>query len=190
MNVVPTGSLRWSLCEVHQPPGSAAAQQVVRVTRARAGSLWTRRCPLGGQSLWQAAGGRGRGSVVGPGLREGGGRCGWGDLCASPRSGGRGAAGEAGEAWAVAQRAPVLQVPVTSSWAGPRGQRLRFEEGDTVEVPLKKTVLVATFKADDRVATEGRNLQEVCGVRSRKKGKWSGWSSDLSRRCPVKPPCA
>lgn len=60
---------------------------------------------------------------------------------------------------------------MTLSWAGPRGQRLRFEEGDTVEVPLKKTVLVATFKTDDRVATEGRNLQDVCDVQSREKGK-------------------
>lgn len=39
-----------------------------------------------------------------------------------------------------------------------RGQLLRFEKGDMVEVPLKKTVLVATFKIDCRVATVERKL--------------------------------
>lgn len=52
-----------------------------------------------------------------------------------------------------------------------RGQLLRFEKGDMVEVPLKKTVLVATFKIDCRVATIERNLQDVCDLESREKRK-------------------
>lgn len=38
-------------------------------------------------------------------------------------------------------------------------------------VPLKKTVLVAAFKIDCRVAIVERNLRDVCELESRKKGK-------------------
>lgn len=40
-----------------------------------------------------------------------------------------------------------------------------------VGVPLKKTVLVAAFKIDFRVAIVERNLPDVCDLASRKKGK-------------------
>lgn len=51
------------------------------------------------------------------------------------------------------------------------GLLLRFEKGDMVEVPFKKAVLVPTLKIDYRVAIVERNLQDVCGIESRK-GAW------------------
>ena len=48
---------------------------------------------------------------------------------------------------------------------------LRFVKGDMVEVPFKKTVLVATFKIDCRIALVQRDLQDVCGIESRRKGR-------------------
>lgn len=51
------------------------------------------------------------------------------------------------------------------------GLSLRFVKGGMVEVPFKKTVLVATFKTDCRIAWVQRNLQDVCGIERRKKGR-------------------
>lgn len=39
-----------------------------------------------------------------------------------------------------------------------------------VEGLFKKTILVATFKIDCRVALVERNQQDVCGIESREKG--------------------
>lgn len=39
-----------------------------------------------------------------------------------------------------------------------------------VKGPFKKTILVATFKIDCRVAMVERNQQDVCGTESREKG--------------------